>query len=566
MKYFLVFFSFFFFFSCCFGQEYKCDKKVIHLGWEQPSPKILKENFQHMELTSPFDGIVIGLRDTVNGHAITDATVFGSVAFKKEWLFKSLTDIKSCNFKKFKSNFLRIYTTPGNIRWDDDVSWQRVVKNFGVMAWFAKSAGLKGFCYDPESYLAKQFSWSPSSKLTFTQTQALAKLRGKQIMNEVAKEFPEIVFWGLFMYSYGRPSLNSKNIQEVMQTDQYGLYTEFINGMLEALPLKAKMVEGNEEGYYAKTDLNLYSLYHDSRVKALKQIPASSHIKFKNQYSVGFGLYVDMYTNDKGDRYYHGELPNRSRLDRFRDRLATAVELADEYVWVYNEKYRWWNLPYAKQEHNSHLTDTLCEEKLPGITNAVLYAKNPLKFVENSIQKYSNLRNFAMNPGFDDTAAITAKQIKDWSNIAMPPGFLSWKSSASEASASVTQGKGINGTNALVVKGKGDFSIIQSINVEPGESYIISVKGKKNGTGKMQLNARWTDNYNHLVDWYLEKNMSFNASENDTWLTATTIVTVPDEIKKMHLFIDVTGYSKYDEFMFDNLIVYKLHDFFKNNF
>ena len=59
-------------------------KKLIQLGWEQPSPQVLKKNYQMMEANTPFDGLVIGLRDTVNGFPITDAAVFSGTVIKKE--------------------------------------------------------------------------------------------------------------------------------------------------------------------------------------------------------------------------------------------------------------------------------------------------------------------------------------------------------------------------------------------------------------------------------------------------------------------------------------------------
>ncbi len=66
--------------------------------------------------------------------------------------------------------------------------------------------------------------------------------------------------------------------------------------------------------------------------------------KYRAQVQVGFGLYMDAYTNPKDSPYYiDGQ--GGPRVERLRLNAAAALTAADEYVWVYGEKYRWWPVP-----------------------------------------------------------------------------------------------------------------------------------------------------------------------------------------------------------------------------
>ena len=539
-------------------------KKLIQLGWEQPSPQILKQNYKMMEATSPFDGITIGLRDTINGFVISEETVFVAREIKREWLQKSLADYKSCDFKKFKHNFLRINTVPGSLKWNDEKAWAVVTKNIGTMAWFAKTGGLEGICFDPESYFEKQFSWSSKSGLTFFEAQSLARKRGQQLVNAIGSEFPDITIWGLFMFSYGRQSLHSSDVHEALKVDQYALYPAFLNGILDGLPPNAKMVEGNEDAYYPKSDLHLFMLYNDARVKAQALIAVENRKKFKSQYSVGMGLYFDMYSNNYGTKYYLGPTINRTRMERFRDRVTAALDISDEYVWIWNEEYKWWDIPYSENRFNEYVKSNqfkLCEQILPGITKAFEYAKDTKAYAEKILRASDNYINLAINPGFEYEVA-KAVELLDWQNKDCPSGYLLCKQKDSNV-VFISESEA-NHSKTAVTKGNGWSILIQTIAVVPGETYVVSAEGKKTG-GSMHLSIRWTDENNQLVDWYLSKNNVFAPVQDNTWSNAATIITVPEGLNRMHVLLSAEPENAGEKFYFDNLKVVEVNDLLRRN-
>jgi hypothetical protein len=541
-------------------------KKLIQLGWEQPSPQVLQKNYKMMEAATPFDGLVIGLRDTVNGFPINDAAVFSGKAIKKEWLQKSAAAILSCHFTKLKYNFLRVNTVPGNLKWNDDNAWKIAAANMGVMAWFAKTTGLTGICYDPESYGAMQFGWSQKTGLSFFEAQYFARKRGGQIMAAIKKEYPNITLFGLFMFSLLNAALQSGDVHEVLKTDNYALYPAFLNGMLDELPPTAKMVEGNEMAYYAETDESLHTLYNNARNKSLALVAPENKNKFKNFYSIGFGQYVDMYSNEPDSKFYFGALPNRTRLARFRDRLTAALNISDEYVWVYNEQYKWWDIPYSENEYNSNQKDSavlLCEQKLPGITKSMEYAKSPVVYAKKLLTINENFTNLVINPGFEQQAAKAAEML-DWYNKDCPGGYLLCKDKNTTAVVLVEPNAGINQSNAAVATADGSFVLIQTVKVIPGETYAVSVDGKKTG-GTLVLGISWLDDNNNLVAWHSVKNIAFMPVQNNVWSNAATLTPVPAGIQTMALLLSAIPADKKDKFYFDNIKVVEVNDLLRRN-
>lgn len=544
-------------------------KKLIQLGWEQPSPQILKQNYQMMEASSQFDGITICLRDTVNGFPVTDGSVFGNKEIRKEYLQKSINDLKACKLTKFKHNFLRINTVPGNLKWDDEKAWETVAKNMGVMAWFIKEGGLEGMCYDSESYGEPQFQWNQKSGLTFLETQFYARKRGQQIMTAINEENPSIVMWGLFFFSWVRNTLQSADIHNLLENNKYGLYPAFINGLLDKAVSTTKFVEGNEEGYYAKNDAELHLLYNDAKMKSLALIAPENISKFKNQFSVSFGLYTDMYSNPQSSTYYIGPEANRTRLERFRDRITASLDICDEYVWIYNERYKFWNIPFCEAGYNEVAKNnvngyTLCEQILPGLTKSFEYAKNPTEHTKSLISTSKNINNLAINGDFEDVSKNTTVEILDWYNKNCPAGYLLYKDQDATTAFNIVAHAGTNNTNATVASGKGGGILIQQIAVTPGEKYAVSIDGKKTG-GTMSLLIKWLNDNNQINSWYFDKETSFESLENNVWTNATLIITVPPEIKKLNVLIVVKPQNGTDKFYFDNIKVVEVNGFLRRN-
>lgn len=547
------------------AQSTRQGKKLIHLGWELTSPQIVKANYVKMEATSPFDGITFILRDTLeDGSVLTEGSIFTKKLINRKDLEKSINDIKNCRFTQFKSNFIRVNTVPDNLKWSDHVAWEVATKNMATMAWFAKQAGLVGICYDPESYGEHQFKWNRNDGKSFEETKTLAKERGKAMMTEIGKVYPNIVFWGLFLLSFERAAFNADEEDVALMTDTYGLYPSFVDGLLEAVPASAKMVEGNEDAYYSRDKENLLSIYNDSKVGLTKFLSTANQQKYKSHVSVGLGLYTDMYTNDFGRKYYFAPTPNRTRLERFRERIHEAMEITDEYVWLYNEEYKWWNIPFAEERFDKHFSEPLINDKLPGILESALFAKAPIKFLESQLStvKYGS-DNLVSNGDFEQNSK-PATEILDWTNKDCPPGYLQWRPDKSNFAITVQKNEGVNGTACAKMIG-GNSILIKQVAVKPSETYFISAESRMTG-GQMLMSTRFmNESFSNFIDWGLNKSFSFSERGNSKWCRASGLIKIPAEVFYLQLLIIPVSEHPDDIIYIDNILAYQLQSLFKFN-
>ena len=176
-------------------------KKVIQLGWDKPDTAYLRAHWQQMEATAPFDGLAYSLRFTAEGKTYDDSSVLGRTLWKREWLAAPLADMKACRFTKLAANFILVNTAPGDLKWEDDAAWNAAAANMGTVAWFAKQTGTRGILFDPECYDAEQWRWNSTSPLGFEQTGALARKRGAQSMQAMAKQYPDMTFLSMWLFS-----------------------------------------------------------------------------------------------------------------------------------------------------------------------------------------------------------------------------------------------------------------------------------------------------------------------------------------------------------------------------
>ncbi|MCX6928619.1 MAG: hypothetical protein NT154_36220, partial [Verrucomicrobia bacterium] len=325
-------------------------KKFIELGWDIPSTSLLCESWREMERTTPFDGLMFKVETKDDhGQKLSSEMIWDGIPWKREWLQAALADLKSCRFAQFTDNFLRLNATPGNLDWADDAGWAALAEKSGHCAWLVKQAGCKGLAIDFESYGAQQFQFNAGKGRAFSATAALARKRGAQFAQAVAREFPDAVLLTLWLNSINLKAGASDAPDTILVSSGYGLLPAFIDGMLDAAPPAMVFVDGCENGYYLDSSEEYLRASHEMRSwngSAIHLVSPSNRPKYRQQVQAGFGFYLDMFLNEATNRHYRGPL-NGSRLARLERNLAFAHAAADEYVWIYGEQCRWWGKPFG---------------------------------------------------------------------------------------------------------------------------------------------------------------------------------------------------------------------------
>ena len=112
-------------------------------------------------------------------------------------------------------------------------------------------------------------------------------------------------------------------------------------------------------------------------------VSPENRAKYRARVQVSFGIYLDAYWNPKTSPWYIDGLGG-PRVARLRENLRTALRVADEYVWVYGEKFRWWPTP------NRRVKEQTWPEALPGCERALALARDPVDYARGRIAATSS--------------------------------------------------------------------------------------------------------------------------------------------------------------------------------
>ncbi|UCH35887.1 MAG: hypothetical protein JSV65_05910 [Armatimonadota bacterium] len=322
------------------------EKKIVEFGWDVPDTAYLREHVRDMERL-PFNGVVLRMYGTRDGDKVDGYTVFRREAWQRDWFAQCAEDLRATDFRTFTDNFILMWTTPGTPDWFSDDDWRAVCNNIGILAWVAREGGVKGICFDPEPY-GEHTPWAyeeqpRAGEYTFDQYRAQARKRGAEFMRAIASEYPDITILMLFGGSIVGGALAQADPVEELATEGYGLLPFFIDGMLDALPDDALIVDGCEPGYYMEERVAFLEAYRRMKQQVLAVISPENWDKYQTQVLAGFGLYPDRAWRDAGWGW-HVDDPSRNYYtpEEFKENLTNAVDVADRYVWVYTEALNWW--------------------------------------------------------------------------------------------------------------------------------------------------------------------------------------------------------------------------------
>ena len=344
-------------------------KCLLH-GWEFAVTGITPERIlAHADQFDmlPSSGIAIYLnRVLTNGSKLSDDTVMTSPF----WTYDNLASFipalrKFPKHRGLQDSMISLRCTSTNrIDWTDDAAWARAGDNISTLARIAKECGLKGLIIDCEEYNGKKFwqfthyhvkngkVWPYDDRKPdppYDVTKALVRRRGREVFGKVFAAYPEITLLFYQFSSYYPPFQNYRD-PEVPMREESAMLPAFFDGVLDALPSTAKIVDGGENAGYgcctAKKDVSRFGDFFRQAAfqtgGALGLISRENHRKYREQVSVSFGMWLDgclNKTNETG-MCYHGPVDG-SRLKHFAMDFSQACQAADEYVWLWGEQGRW---------------------------------------------------------------------------------------------------------------------------------------------------------------------------------------------------------------------------------
>jgi hypothetical protein len=338
-------------------------KQLIEFGWDEPGTSFLRQHAAEMVQT-PFDGCVFHVQHKLPGGKEINLTwdSWSRRSFTAEELKPALDDLKAFpRNHPFTHNFLRFNVTPGDVDWFDDFSG--VLNNARLAGQLAHAGRCAGVLLDIEAYSGPVWDFH-RQKLAATNSwsnyQAQVSQRGNEVMQAFQNGFPGLTIFLTFGYSIAWDQTNHG--KKPLTDCQYGLLPAFLDGMTSAARGGTRLVDGCESAYGFK-DIKRFDSHYQTMKTGLLSIVADP-TKYHATFSLGFGLWMDYDwrrlgwdMNDFSKNYY--------TPDQFEASVRQALTVADDYVWIYTEKPRWWtdadsssNLPpaYSSAVRNARKT------------------------------------------------------------------------------------------------------------------------------------------------------------------------------------------------------------------
>lgn len=379
--------------ACCALAATRPAKKCVAVGWEfiyTPPAEIVEHAGKYRGCG--ISGADFYLRGKLaDGTKVSSHTIMADPRWTREAFREDIAALKKMSsMPEFSHSFVHAFRCPRKrIAWTDDAAWARVAHNAAMAASIAKECGMVGVSVDNEDYSSirqfKRIDGDPE----WAEAKVLARRRGREVFTAVFAAFPEaITQWARFFsdtlwnYYYG-----AEDPVAVMEAAN-DLWPSFLNGVLDALPMTARIVEGEETGYRYEAE---YRDCHVARTRNqtcfIPLIAPENRDKYRLRTDIAMPIYLDRYcTHKPGGRYWAGPV-NGSRFAHFERNLADALEASDSYVWLYGEQLayaRWARPESCKMPAKGKVT---WADRMPGFGDVLNASQRPKEFARRRIEE-----------------------------------------------------------------------------------------------------------------------------------------------------------------------------------
>jgi hypothetical protein len=501
-------------------------KKLLCFGWGQPRliHYYKATTAEEFEKHLPYDGF--SLSPYVYVYRNNKKLVYTSnqTGPKNEILltkddFKEWVEVFSkFKFKKLTDNFFGVTTAQFSDDWFDDKAWNKVLNNHKILAYLSKACGFKGLIFDAEPYntTCSPFAYRNFSKHSFKETEAKVRQRGREYVKALTSEYPDITIFCFVLIDF---YFKNSNYPQNAHVSRMALYPAFWNGMLDALPKGAKIVDGNEHpGYNSALEHEFDKMNSDFERFRHNTIAPENREKYNQFVSRAYAVYFDSFVA-KNSQYLNWQ-KSQYPIRLLYNTLKRGLEYCDEYTWVWAERGTF--LPSKIFKRN----DPNWNIKLPNSLDAVLAAKDPF----GSAEKFASSENLLENGNFSSGKDFAVNNGPGTQGFGVP-GWSSWQDGR--------HGKGIikKVKDGVSFKNVKSGSIVQSFqDFVPGDLLLVTAKCKVTGIGqKPSISFHYRDE-NGKGLWKMGHTAEFGEPDKDNYRYAKMLVEIPSS----HKFLNVT--------------------------
>ena len=326
-------------------------KKYIFASWElgDVTPQELLANVDAFDRTG-CDGVSWQLRAVLPGASPQHPR---HVMEKPIWADKELDPLapifmELAKHPSMRHSFFGVNMAPktSRLQWDDDMAWHVLATNMATLARFARKVGAVGIITDFEDYWRKrQYRWVEDDP-AYDEALKLARIRGKEVFEGAFDAFPKMTILSFHLFSDDWEYPRVRDPKGLMRAKR-DLFPAFLNGLLDATPPGAKIVDGFERSYASKAaNSAFYRIVRDQGQGIIQLVEPENRAKYKACHSTGFGMFVDAYSDfvTTNSVWYLGPVRGK-RTAHLEENLRQATECADEYVWFWGQRGFWIDWP-----------------------------------------------------------------------------------------------------------------------------------------------------------------------------------------------------------------------------
>ncbi|NLF61460.1 MAG: hypothetical protein GX574_09940 [Lentisphaerae bacterium] len=555
-------------------------KKIIQFGWDNPTPDFLEKNIDLVEAHLPYDGIGIrmlgGTYDLDGAKFSTEGAMFGRTKFKAEWFEPHRQSLRNTKFKKLTHNFLRTSGPSFHGReFDlfDDAYWEASCHNFALFAFIAKDTGAKGLNFDLEDYGNNGiWQYRPGCGRAWPQAYDQARARGRQFITAITNEYPDITLFVFFWLDLAFGAADGMPLAfERLEGFRSGLLVGFINGIYDALPPSALIVDGMEaHGYSVRNIDSLYRLRAQRETRFRRLVAPENQRKLREQTALAVATYLDSYINQKPPYCFQADMANENMtaIEFFRRNLRLAVEFSDQYAWTWNEQRLWYpsTLPFGWQrkalDKNPEVPGPLWGQALPGIEDAINYARAPHDY---ALQQFASGRcsgNLLLNSSFEAETkqAAVLDLAPDSVVLDKIPNWETWQPKHSKGSFRLAANEGYDGRHAMQAVATNGGVIHQVVKINPNSVYVVRALAKTQAGAGATCGIAWRNQKGVWCNQLRNFAVPFSEDLDKGWRRATIVVhDIPENTAFLSVMLGMNSAGAPDQAVwFDEVEIHEI--------
>ena len=391
----------------------------------------------------------------------------------------------------WKHCFITTALRYGDLDWFNDEHWRVACANYGLMARIACEGGLKGIEFDAEMYADKLFNYQPYCGKSRHQVWMKARERGRQWITEVQKNYKGITIFCMFLHTLNYETLGTADNNAYSQGN---LFVPFLNGILDGLEPETKLIEGNEYyTYKASSKRHFDYALHRERELFNAQVLPENRAKAKAQTYYAPAIYMDAYFfNQTNANAYHKAVydvmtpgaawDDPARMKAVYENFPEALRRSDEYVWVYQERCRYWDA------NPKYLDNRLLQDAFPQLLPFMRAARSPETLGRYWLERVrkEGVPNLVKGGDFEDDTYKTWHFWQRAPNNHKESGFF------------IAPQEGVNGSRAIIAKNLGKHGgtfFVKGITVKPNTQYLLYGKIRRTEAGYGALTIMFQQNY-----------------------------------------------------------------------